>query len=156
MPTLATPIEILSTSLWAYFKSYGCFFLKKLGVSLLWSLSRLLIVRRFRMSTFMEIASNHKPLIIRKFKKTIGKHYSLLLLPVTPSSPSWTLERLFELTRCPSRALNSPRALLTVLHRCGVLWRAGNSTHTIPFALRATQKEVCLYAERLPSFLMLR
>ena len=28
MPTLATLIEILSTSLWAYFKSFGCFFEK--------------------------------------------------------------------------------------------------------------------------------
>ena len=25
MPTLATLIKILSTSLWAYFKSFGCF-----------------------------------------------------------------------------------------------------------------------------------
>ena len=28
VPTLATLIEILSTSLWAYFKSFGCFFEK--------------------------------------------------------------------------------------------------------------------------------
>ena len=27
-----------------------------------------------------------------------GKHYSLPFLPATPSSPSWTLEGLFELT----------------------------------------------------------
>ena len=33
-----------------------------------------------------------------------GKQYSLPFLPATPSSPSWTLEGLFELTRCPSRA----------------------------------------------------
>ena len=32
--------------------------------------------------------------------------------PATPSSPSQTLEGLFELTRRPSRALDSPRALL--------------------------------------------
>ena len=35
-----------------------------------------------------------------------GKHYSLLFLPETPLSPSRTLERLFELTRRPSRALD--------------------------------------------------
>ena len=56
-----------------------------------------------------------------------GKHYSLPFLPATPSSPSWTLEGLFELTRYPSRALDSPRALLLVLLRykdtvrCGAL-----------------------------------
>ena len=31
-----------------------------------------------------------------------------------------------------------------------------SSVQATPFAFRATQKEVCLYAERLPSFLMLR
>ena len=31
-----------------------------------------------------------------------------------------------------------------------------SSVRATPFAFRATQKEVCLYAERLPSFLMLR
>merc|ERR1711923_60177 len=46
-----------------------------------------------------------------------GKHYSLPFLPATPSSPSRTLEGLFELTRRPSRALNSPRALLPELQR---------------------------------------
>merc|ERR1719422_1234152 len=35
----------------------------------------------------------------------------------TPSSPSRTLEGLFELTRRPSRALNSPGALLPELQR---------------------------------------
>ena len=34
MPTLATLIEILSTSQWAYFKSFGCFFEKKSEASL--------------------------------------------------------------------------------------------------------------------------
>ena len=38
-----------------------------------------------------------------------GEHYSLPFLPATPSSPSRTLEGLFELTRRPSRALDSPR-----------------------------------------------
>ena len=42
-----------------------------------------------------------------------GKHYSLPFLPATPSSPSRTLEGLFELTRRPSR----PRALLPELQR---------------------------------------
>ena len=41
-----------------------------------------------------------------------GKHYSLPFLPATPSSPSRTLGGLFELTRCPSRALDLPRASL--------------------------------------------
>ena len=36
-----------------------------------------------------------------------GKHYSLPFLPATPSSPSRTLEGLFELTRRPFRALDS-------------------------------------------------
>ena len=46
-----------------------------------------------------------------------GEHYSLPFLPATPSSPSRTLEGLFELTRRPSRALDSPRALLPELQR---------------------------------------
>ena len=56
-----------------------------------------------------------------------GKHYSLPFLPATPSSPSRTLEGLFELTKRHSRALNSPRALLPELQRykdtvrCGAL-----------------------------------
>ena len=37
---------------------------------------------------------------------------SLPFLPAAPSSLSWTLEVLFELTRHPSRALDSPRTLL--------------------------------------------
>ena len=43
--------------------------------------------------------------------------YSLPFLPATPSSPSRTLEGLFELTRRPSRALDSPGALLPELQR---------------------------------------
>ena len=46
-----------------------------------------------------------------------GKHYSLPFLPATPSSPSQTFEGHFELTQLPSRALNSPRALLPELQR---------------------------------------
>ena len=46
-----------------------------------------------------------------------GGYVSLPFLPATPSSPSWTLEGLFELTRRPSRALDSPRALLAELQR---------------------------------------
>ena len=53
--------------------------------------------------------------------------YSLTFLPATPSSPSRTLEGLFELTRRPSQALDLPRALLPELQRykdtvrCGAL-----------------------------------
>ena len=56
-----------------------------------------------------------------------AKYFSLPILPATPSSPSRTLEGLFELTRCPSRALDLPPALLTELQRnkdtvrCGAL-----------------------------------
>ena len=56
-----------------------------------------------------------------------GKYCSLSFLPATPSSPSLTLEGLFELTRRPSRALDWPRALLPELQRykdtvrCGAL-----------------------------------
>ena len=46
-----------------------------------------------------------------------GKHYSLPFLPATPSPLSWTLEGLFEVTWRPSRALDSPRALLPELQR---------------------------------------
>ena len=48
---------------------------------------------------------------------SLGKCYSLPFLPATPSSPSRTFEGLFELTRRPSRALDSPRALLLELQR---------------------------------------
>ena len=40
-----------------------------------------------------------------------------LFLPMTSSSRYQTLEGLIELTRCPSRALDSPRALLPELQR---------------------------------------
>ena len=46
-----------------------------------------------------------------------GKHYSLPFLPATPSSPSRTLEGLFELTWRPSWTLDSPRVLLPELQR---------------------------------------
>ena len=46
-----------------------------------------------------------------------GNTIFLPFLPATPSSPSRTLEGLFELTRRPSRALDSPRALLPELQR---------------------------------------
>ena len=45
------------------------------------------------------------------------KHYFLPFLPATPSFPSRSLEGLFELTRRPSRALDSPGALLPELQR---------------------------------------
>ena len=56
---------------------------------------------------------------------SLGKHYSLPFLPATPSSPSWTLEGLFELTRRPSWALDSPRALLPELQRSKDTVRSG-------------------------------
>ena len=42
---------------------------------------------------------------------------NLPFLPASPVSPSRTLEGRFELTRCPSRALNSPGAVLPELQR---------------------------------------
>ena len=48
---------------------------------------------------------------------SLWKRYSLLFLPATPTSPSRILEGLFEVTRQPSRALDSPRALLPELQR---------------------------------------
>ena len=45
------------------------------------------------------------------------KHFSLLFLQATPSSPSWTLEGIFELTRSCSRALELPRVLRPELQR---------------------------------------
>ena len=44
-------------------------------------------------------------------------YYCLPFLPATPSSQSRTLEGLFELTRRPLGALDSPRALLPELQR---------------------------------------
>ena len=46
-----------------------------------------------------------------------GWYLSLPFLPATPSSPSRTLEGLFELAHRPSRAFDLPRALLPVLQR---------------------------------------
>ena len=47
----------------------------------------------------------------------LGKHYSLPFLSATPSSPSRTLEGLFELTWRPSKAINSPSVLFLELQR---------------------------------------
>ena len=49
------------------------------------------------------------------------KYFSLPFLPATPSFLSRTLERLWELTRCPSQALNSPRTLLPQLQKTRTL-----------------------------------
>ena len=46
-----------------------------------------------------------------------GINFSLPFLPATPSSPSRTLKGLFELTRRPSRALESLRVLPPELQR---------------------------------------
>ena len=54
---------------------------------------------------------------VARFYRLVGKHYSLQFLPATTSSLSRTLEGLFELTQRPSRALDSPRALLPELQR---------------------------------------
>ena len=48
---------------------------------------------------------------------SLGKHYSLLILPTRPSSPAQILEGTFKLTLCPSRAFDLPCALLPELHR---------------------------------------
>ena len=53
----------------------------------------------------------------KSMTRSLGKHFSLSFLPATPSSLSRTLEGLFELTRRPSRALDSPRALPPELQR---------------------------------------
>ena len=55
--------------------------------------------------------------LLEKIVLPIGEHYSLPFLPATPSSPSRTLEGLFELTQRPCQALDSPRALLPELQR---------------------------------------
>ena len=44
-------------------------------------------------------------------------HSGKQFLPATPSSLSWTLEDIFELTRRPSRALDWPCTLLPELQR---------------------------------------
>ena len=78
-----------------------------------------------------------------------GKHYSLAFLPATPSSPSRTLEGLFELTRRPSWALDSPRVLLPELpeiqgHR--QVWRTRREGPRTPS--RTTDKNLdCAFVE---------
>ena len=54
-----------------------------------------------------------------------GRGYCSPFLPATPSSRSRTLDGLFELTRRPSRALDSPPALLPELQRNKVTVRFG-------------------------------
>ena len=46
-----------------------------------------------------------------------GKYYSHSSTAVTPSSPSWNLEGLFQLKRRPSRAFSSTHLLLLELQR---------------------------------------
>ena len=84
---------------------------------------RLLQPKNIRVSTssqpMLHFNSQHHPgrgqphpgLVINSFL-FLFPLLSLPFLPATPSSPSRTLEGLFELTRRPSRALDSPRALL--------------------------------------------
>ena len=61
-----------------------------------------------------------------------GKHCFLPFLPATPTSPSRTLEGLFELTRRPSRALDSLRALLPELQRYKDTFRCAALSAEIP------------------------
>ena len=72
-------------------------------------------------------------------KPSSGKHYSLPFLPATPSSPSRTLEGLFELTWCPSQALASPRALLPELQRYKDTIRCGALGAEVPGHRQLTQ-----------------
>ena len=60
------------------------------------------------------------------------KHYSLPFLPATPSSPSRTLEGLFELTQRPSQALDSPRVLLPELQRYKDTVRCASLSAEVP------------------------
>ena len=47
----------------------------------------------------------------------LGNTISLPFLPATPSSLSRTLDWFLELSKCPSWALDSPRALLPKVQR---------------------------------------
>ena len=46
---------------------------------------------------------------------SLGKHLSLPFLPVTPLSPFQTHKELFELTLCPSKALNTSPVIILEL-----------------------------------------
>ena len=63
---------------------------------------------------------------------SLGKHFSLPFLPATFLSPSLILEWLFELTLRPSRALDSPRALLSELQRSKDTIRSGALGAEVP------------------------
>ena len=62
----------------------------------------------------------------------LGRYFSLPFLLATPSFPSQTLEGLFELTQCPSRALNSPHSLLPELQRYKNVVRCGALGAVVP------------------------
>ena len=71
---------------------------------------------------FITIRSGHKLiffcfLFIKNQWPLVRKHFSLPFFLATPSSPSRTFEGLFELTRCPSRALDLPCVLILELQR---------------------------------------
>ena len=55
--------------------------------------------------------------LFRFCNKIINLPGGQIIFPLTPSSLSWTLKGLFELTLRPSMALDSPRALLPALQR---------------------------------------
>ena len=58
-----------------------------------------------------------------------GKLHSLPLLPETLSPPSRTLKELFDPTRHPSRALDSPCALIPELQRYKDTQKLGEAWH---------------------------
>ena len=64
-----------------------------------------------------------------------------------PPSPSRTFEWLFELTRRPSRALNSPRALLPELQRYRRVWRARRGGPRTPPSTTTNANLDCAFVE---------
>ena len=83
-----------------------------------------------------------------------GKHYSLSFPPAAPSSPSRTLEGLFELSRRPSRALDLPRALLPELQRIKDTVRCATLGAEVPGHLQEQLTQtliVCLLKTHLSS-----
>ena len=76
-----------------------------------------------------------------------GKCFSLPFLPAISSTPSWTLEGLFEMTQLPSRALDSPRALLPDLQRETRTPSGGPRTGTLTLSAD-TNLELCVGEKR--------
>ena len=77
----------------------------------------------------------------------LRKHFSLLFLQATPSSPSWTLEGIFEPTPSCSRALNHlVRCVQTteIQGQCPVCRTGGRSPHSGRTLSRTTDTETYL------------